>query len=92
MKTAQVLEELLPEVDSEEIVIIERAAVANRIRQIKLAIADAILAAKIAVHIGDSARSSSAEMKQVKEFKKQYDFLQVEWKRLGGDQSEEESE
>ena len=85
------LEQLLKEyidigVDDEEVRHIALASLADRIRGLKLQIAQAINEARACLLL-DNLSGSNQALKMAASLKKQYHYFYSEWRRLGGDVS-----
>ena len=80
---------LLPEyldlgVDAEEMQHIALAALARRIRDLKLAIAEAVMQAR-ACTLMDNLDGSNKALQQARHLQREYHHFYTEWRRLGGE-------
>ena len=87
MKPSDVIKEYLGDlVDDDELRAIQLSSISGRIRQLKVAVADAVYAAKAALQT-DNMTSSNQFLKQAKAHKRELQYFTAEWKRLEGDKA-----
>ena len=85
---------LLPEyldigVDQEEMRQLSFAAVAQRIREVKLAVAQSVVQAR-ACTLMDNLEGSNKALEQARRLQREYHEFYAQWRRLGGSGSGEE--